>query len=364
MSISGNRALVGAHRDFEPGVGFSGSAYIFEYDGSNWSEQVKLKPSDAPTGDWFGRAVRLRDNRAIIGSYRSYDAYIFEFDGNNWIEMAKLSPAITETNFQLGIAVDIEGDRAVVGTREDGSGAVYVYEYDGIEWNETAQLTASDGEQDDLFGNAVSLLGDRVVIGAREDDNFSVNSGAAYVFDFDGNFWNETTKLTASDGANSINFAWSVSLSDDRLAIGNNSNHAYVFDFDGIDWLESFKLAPFAGVDAGGFAESVSLQDDVLVIGARYAADGGTAFVYQFDGINWSEATQLTASGGENGDQFGNAVSHSGDKVLIGAYSDDDRGTDAGAAYVFDLNSTYLDDLIYRNGFDTDEINRDMYQNR
>ncbi|PHQ78671.1 MAG: hypothetical protein COB69_09490 [Phycisphaera sp.] len=37
-------------------------------------------------------------------------------------------------------------------------------------------------------------------------------------------------------------------------------------------------------------------------------------------------------------DRFGISVSVSGDTAVIGAYADDDNGTNSGSAYVFDLN--------------------------
>jgi hypothetical protein len=49
VSISGNRALIGAEMDDDNGDR-SGSAYIFEFDGANWVESVKLKPADGGVG--------------------------------------------------------------------------------------------------------------------------------------------------------------------------------------------------------------------------------------------------------------------------------------------------------------------------
>ncbi|MEM8488938.1 MAG: FG-GAP repeat protein, partial [Bacteroidota bacterium] len=112
--------------------------------------------------------------------------------------------------------------------------------------NETEKLTASDGAGSDFFGYSVSLSGDRALIGVLGDDDNGFSSGSAYVFDFDGSSWTETEKLTASDGAEFDGFGWSVSLSGDRALIGavldddnaNDSGSAYVFDFDGTSWTE------------------------------------------------------------------------------------------------------------------------------
>ena len=43
---------------------------------------------------------------------------------------------------------------------------------------------------------------------------------------------------------------------------------------------------------------------------------------------------KLVASDGAAEDYFGHSVSLSGDRALVGAYRDDDWGTDSGSAYV------------------------------
>ena len=50
--------------------------------------------------------------------------------------------------------------------------------------------------------------------------------------------------------------------------------------------------------------------------------------------------TVLTAADAQLGDAFGRRVSISGDTILVGANGDDERGTDAGAAYVFERDAT------------------------
>ena len=67
----------------------------------------------------------------------------------------------------------------------------------------------------------------------------------------------------------------------------------------------------------------------------------GTAGAYVFrrvpggEGGAWVEEAKLTAADGRPSDLFGRSVSLSGDVALVGARFEDERGTDAGAAYVF-----------------------------
>jgi hypothetical protein len=43
----------------------------------------------------------------------------------------------------------------------------------------------------------------------------------------------------------------------------------------------------------------------------------------------------LTATDGQPGDGFGRQVAIDGDRLIVGANGDDDRGVDAGSAYIF-----------------------------
>ncbi len=85
VSISGDRAIVGAHRDDDNGSD-SGSAYVFERDAmGNWKEVDKLTASDAAADDLFGISVSISGDRAIVGALFHDDngsdsgsAYVFE----------------------------------------------------------------------------------------------------------------------------------------------------------------------------------------------------------------------------------------------------------------------------------------------
>ncbi len=215
--------------------------------------------------------------------------------------------------------------------------------------NESAKLLASDGFDLDDFGISVSLDGDRALIGARFDDDNGVQSGAAYVFDFDGNTWTETAKLLASDGGVGDRFGISVALDGDRALIGSpqdddnggNAGAAYVFDFDGTTttWTETDKLTASDGAIGDFFGTAVALNGDRAIAGAHQDDDGGqgsgSAYIFEFDSGAWAQSAKLIASDDFFGDFFGFSVSIDGDRALVGAPVNENA---TGAAYVFDYN--------------------------
>ncbi len=69
MAIDGDKLVVGSWLDIDKGEG-SGSAYVFEYDGSNWAEVNKLLVADGADYDNFGTSVGISGTDIISGAYR------------------------------------------------------------------------------------------------------------------------------------------------------------------------------------------------------------------------------------------------------------------------------------------------------
>jgi hypothetical protein len=57
-------------------------------------------------------------------------------------------------------------------------------------------------------------------------------------------------------------------------------------------------------------------------------------YIFKRDETVWTEQTKIVASDGAAGDLFGCSVSVFGDFAVVGAYSDDDNGSDSGSAYM------------------------------
>ena len=53
--------------------------------------------------------------------------------------------------------------------------------------------------------------------------------------------------------------------------------------------------------------------------------------------LSYEQATKLVAKDGAAVDTFGWSVAISGDRIVGGAYGDDDKGSNSGSAYPFDI---------------------------
>ena len=121
VSVLGSHLIVGSPKEDDVGTD-RGSAFVFESDGSSWSEQQKLTSSDAADSDFFGWSASISSNFAIAGAYAEDNtngvdagsAYIFEFSNQ-----APSIPSITgTTNGDVGTSytytftsTDLDGDQ-------------------------------------------------------------------------------------------------------------------------------------------------------------------------------------------------------------------------------------------------------------
>ena len=246
VAVNGDTAVIGARSDDDNGTN-SGSAYVFNRVGRTWTQQAKLTGSDSTQSDRFGTSVAVDGNTAVIGAFFADDflsgsAYVFTRSGSTWTEQQKLKASDATNSDFFGDSVALDGDTAVIGAHGDDdngdlSGSAYVFTRSGTTWTEQAKLSASDGATLDRFGESVAVAGDTAVIGARLDDDNGDDSGSAYVYTRSGTTWTEQQKLTASDGAATDRFGVSVSVDGDTAMIGahldddngTNSGSAYVF---------------------------------------------------------------------------------------------------------------------------------------
>jgi len=233
VGIDGDTALISADSD-EGG----GSAYVFRRSGESWNEEAKLTPADGDVTENFGSAVGIDGGTALIGlddddlnGPSSGSAYVFRRSGGSWNEEAKLTPTDGNIGDYFGSAVGMDGDTALVGAFGDedpngnGGGSAYVFRRSGGSWDEEAKLIPTDGDNSDSFGWSVGIDGDTAVIGTLSDeDPNGNNSGSAYVFKRSEGNWSQEAKLATNDGDDGDDFGQSVGVNGGAALIGADSD--------------------------------------------------------------------------------------------------------------------------------------------
>jgi hypothetical protein len=347
VSISGSRAIIGSYLEDEKGTD-AGAAYIFELVGGTWTEKKKLIASTGAAGDGFGCSVSISGDRAIVGAMYDDDkgansgsVFIYELVNGTWGNEKRLTASDGQADDGFGHSVSISGDRVIVGaqgedTNGTNSGSAYIYELVGTTWTEK-KIMASTGQAGGQFGTGVSIDGDRAIVGAPYYNGKGERSGSAYIFERVGGVWTESVRLVASDGEYYDNFGSEVSISGDRAIIGvpqenRRTGSAYIFQLDDGTWTETKLTASDASVYSE-FGTGVSISEDRAVASAYGSA---AAYVFEFMNGTWVQKQKLVVSDAASG--FGcSAVSISGDRGIFGAFSDDDKGSGSGSAFVTDL---------------------------
>jgi uncharacterized repeat protein (TIGR01451 family) len=266
-----------------------------------------------------------------------------------------------DVNVSQGIAiVGVYGDDNELGVN---AGSVYLYAKDeggSKKWGQRARLVASDGAAGDEFGKDVYVtFGVTVTVGAPGNDEKGDNAGAAYLYAHDQggiNAWGQLVKLTADDGAAGDRFGSAVSLQQHTAVIGapgsdsgDRPGAVYVYDptslDDPTDWSLTKKLVSPDGAVGDRFGAAVVNSGNYIIVGApgddEKGTDAGAIYIFErnLGGANqWGLLHKRMAPDGSAGDLFGTSINFSADRVIVGAPGNDEKGNDAGAAYIFERN--------------------------
>ncbi len=374
VSISGSWAIVGAAGDNN--VNGLGAAYFFQLEGTSWVQKQKVTPSDIhgpifADGEWFGWSVAIDGEWAIIGApglaqspgnYTDGSAYLFHLEGGVWVENDKITAgdgASASFPNEFGYSVSISGDKAIVGAPKDdldldlvfGSqhGSAYIFHRNGTEWAQYGKITADVPAAYEQFGGSVSISGDWAIAGAKGNSDNGNESGAAYLFRWEGTEWMYYSKIFADAPAAGERFGHCVSISaisgnECRAIAGTEEGEAaYLFHWNGSTWVPQLpRLTAADGQNGDKFGYSVSISGDMALVGAPYQTNGGgnfsgAAYPFQWNGNEWQALPRITAGepDAEPEDYFGWSVHNEGENTIIGAVGDsNENGTFAGAAYI------------------------------
>lgn len=343
VSVYGDRILAGAPRKSDSFT-FQGAAYLFEKDASGaWVETEKFTASDAAENDYYGNAVSIWDDLIVIGAFgkgifHTGAAYVFEETGGTWSETARIESDTPSELDYFGHSISIHEDIIVIGAYGDNeiidmAGAAYVFEKSGTDWNISQQLIASDGETSDLFGYSVSIYNETIAIGARGESDMGENAGSVYIFDYDGGMWNQTEKLNATDASAQHAFGNSVALNQNLLIIGapyaDSIGAVYSFELSPSGWNQTEKITATDGSVNHTFGWSVSTQSGYLIVGAPSynftSSSQEAAYIFEAPFANLNENKSSNQTLVFPNPSFGEINIHTGsiDEATINIYTMD-----------------------------------------
>lgn len=347
ISADGQTVVVGApledggdvNNAEDNSVDRSGAIYVFTHNNGTWTQRHYVKTDVLKTRTELGySSLALSDDGTTLAAGVSVEdkgsVYVFDLSTTSWQQTQVLTTKLTsEDGFGFSISLSGDGQTLAVGAPNDGrglpsapniskedSGTVYLYNKSNDQWQQQVYLKASNWDMGDEFGRSVSLStnGQTLAVGAFNEnsasqalpeDNTQMNSGAAYVFSKEGDVWNETQYLKASNSDAGDLFGFPVKLSGNgnKLAVGaiaefgdgsspsNNSpmhaysGAAYVFQRTDNLWTQLHYLKAPEPRQSAIFGGSISFSANggTLAIGSprepdleRSLSESGAVYLY------------------------------------------------------------------------------------
>ncbi len=394
----------------------SGAVYLFRHVGNSWIQQAYIKASNTGAGDEFGYSVALSSdgNTLAVGAHAedsgttginstpdesvnaSGAAYLFRYDGSNWVQEAYIKAGNAgSAAFGHALSLSNDGNTLAVGAyAEDsgstginstpdasasGSGAAYIFRYAGGSWAQQAYIKASNTGIQDGFGYSIALSndGNTLAVGAPDEDsgtgginttpdNNAADSGAVYLFRYDGSNWAQQAYIKAfnTGAGDAFGFSLALNANGNTLAVGapneessttgiNStpddsipySGAAYLFRYNGSSWVQQAYIKASNTQIQDFFGASIALSGDgnILVVGAfgegstttginstpEYGGGWrGAAYLLRYSGSSWTQRAYIKSSN-SGPDRFGDAVDLSidGNTLAVGAPAEDSSTT-------------------------------------
>lgn len=381
------------------GLSSQGSAYIFTYTRSYTDLHDAVFDGEA-AGDWMGYAVASAGDvnsdgfaDVIVGA-RLNDAagtdagraYIY-FGGNpmDFIPDVILNGLAPGDQFGFSVAGtgDVNGDGygdVIVGAplndaAGSNAGRAYIF-YGGASMNNVADVILTGEFADNQFGFRVAGAGNfngdnigdiwqDVIVGSPYNDAGGSHAGRAYIY-FGSPSMNNVVDVVFTGAASSYNLGVSVASAGDvngdsfgDIIIGASGSDAFATDAGqafilfGSPFPDNIADLTFNGSAAGDwFGYSTASAGDAngdgfgdVVIGAfrndQNGTDAGRAYFY-YGGLPMNNTADMNYYGESSNDWFGICVASAGDvsgdgrpDLIIGSSYNDAGGTDAGRAYVY-----------------------------
>jgi len=338
----------------------SASSFTLSF-GPDWTNttETKVVSSDVAELDNFGYDVSVSGDYAIVGAMYADPndlnaagaAYIFTRSGGTWTQQAKLTASDLSANSNFGWSVDIDGDTAIVGAYTETNdiqfeGSAYIFTRSGTTWTQQAKLIASDRQVNDYAGFDVSISGDTAVVGAINEDTGFNDAGAVYVFTRSGTTWTQQAKLQASTREANQRFGEKVEIDGDTIIVGaredtpaQDAGAVYIFTRSGTTWTQQAKLVASDPAQYDVFGMAVDIDGDTAVVGAFSSDSGGVnagaVYVFTRSGTTWTQQARLQSSPVEAGARFGQSVAIENGTIVVGADRDSTVGLNRGSIFIF-----------------------------
>lgn len=180
LCLSGDRLFLN-NKQHSTIASNGGAIYYYEYTGTAWTLAQEISPSDVQSADFFGTSVAFDGTRVVGANDKtSGDIYIWEFNGSSYTETQKIN---------LGTRISglsISGDLLIASNSFDSEkyyrqGAVYIIKLDPSigTWSVAHKIIPQDAAPESRFGYNLAASNN---IFATCAPFLNSNQGKSYLF--------------------------------------------------------------------------------------------------------------------------------------------------------------------------------------
>jgi hypothetical protein len=349
-----------------------------EIESNPYWQQLGTRIDGVQANARLGASMALSDDgtRLVAGAWNdagtnnSGAVYVYDWNGSAWSQVGSVIGHHTVSGSRNGWSVSISGDgnTVAVGSRVDSpgadSGSVTSFTLVGATWTLKGDVI-STGVIGDLTGYSLSRMstdGNLVAFCDLSHDkqssetdlggvsgNTHNNAGRVRVFKYENGAWSQRGSSLIGELADD-QAGRDVQMSEDGkyLIFGtSNTSKVYIFEWNGTDYIKRGSTITGVAGDIFGRSTDISKDGSVIAIG-YYGADeaegalaenSGLVQMYKWNGTNaYTLTSTLTSNDTDASDQFGTAVylSSDGKRLVVGADSDDAGGTTSGIVCTFE----------------------------
>lgn len=304
------------------------------------SSPAVISPADVPSSAFFGTAIDIDGDTAIVGAFSDSTAgaqagsvHFYERSGAGWVRTDVLRGAPFA---RLGASVTVDGDWAAA-AHGSAVKTVEVYERQAGTWARVDVLTyPGDPVGNPQFGSSIDLSGATLAIGSPTASEGGTLGGAVYLYDRTATGWQLTDTLSAMPSGGfpiSPDLGRRVTLQGDtlvasapRASIGGTFSAGALLVFQRLAgaWTYEARLTQPSGV-VGTVLGANGLQlDGDRIVASAVGYDQppllgvGLVQVFERSGNTWAHAAPIFDPRPSHYGGFGVSMAVQGDRVLVG----------------------------------------------
>lgn len=353
--------LVGSPRQIGRGDG-EGQAILYQFIDGDWQRIQTFMDS----ASWsFGTSVDMDADRIVISSpaedngNNSFGAvYVYVRGVDAWTFDGIVQAEANSGIAQFGLSISVDGSFLAVGEPawddssggDEGRASIWRLGVNGsyfmLQTVEPDQSLRGRG-----FGWSIELEGNVLAVGGPSLGAFAVDDGGrAWIFRKSTDFYEQESELAAPDAVSDEDehFGYSVALDGTRVLVGRpgrslgasqpDAGSLELFVDDGTGWVHEQQLTPQepgpqrlgTGIDIAGGRLVAGMPGD-----AEAGEDAGAVAIYERLKTGWEPTARIVALDGQQGAEFGHAVSMDGERVAVGAPSFEGQSSSR-AVYIYD----------------------------